>query len=147
MPDASRKEGIARGVIQRHSPKRKAMIISKLRLPFAARWGGAVLQPGEYELILLAMGASPIVAIHGEGIAAMMRPTRVDEIGGTYVSTLFLNPSAAAPEVQFLRLVTAGLDLYFQKGKANLAARGVLALPIRENIEPNDLTSQRRYEC
>jgi hypothetical protein len=123
------------------------MITTKLRLPFAARWGGAVLQPGDYELMLLAMDTSPIVAIHGEGIAAMMRPTRIDEIGGSYLSTLFLKPSSLAPEVQFLRLATAGLDLYFQKDNLNPVPGGVLALPIREIMDADDLRARHRYEC
>jgi hypothetical protein len=123
------------------------MITSKLRLPFAARWGDQVLQPGEYDLIFLAMGSAPVVAIHGGGVAAMMRPTRVNELCGTCLSTLFLKPTTAAPEVQFLRLAVAGLDLYFQKGRANTARRGVLALPVHENIDREILKNPRRYDC
>jgi hypothetical protein len=137
----------ARRSIQRHSSKRKHMITSKLRLPFAARWGDQVLQPGEYELIFLALGSAPVLAVHGGGIAAMMRPTRVNELCGTGLSTLFLNPKTAAPEVQFLRLAVAGLDLYFQKGRADSTPRGVLALPVHESIDPEILKSPRRYAC
>jgi hypothetical protein len=123
------------------------MISSKLRLPFAARWGDQVLQPGEYEVIFMALGSAPVVAVHGGGVAAMMKPTRVNELCGTCLSTLFLRPTTTAPEVQFLRLAVAGLDLYFQKGRANTARRGVLALPVHESLDSQMLKRQRRYDC
>jgi hypothetical protein len=110
------------------------MITSKLRLPFAVRWGDEVLQAGEYELIFLSLGASPIVAIHGGGVAAMMKPCHVDELSGTFLSTLFLKPNASAPQVQLLRLAVAGLDLYFQKTRTSRARRGVLAVPVQEDV-------------
>jgi hypothetical protein len=120
---------------------------SKLRLPFAVRWGEQVLQPGEYELIFLAMGASPIVAIHGGGVAAMMKPCHVDELDGTFLSTLFLKPNASTPQVQLLRLAVAGLDLYFQKTRTNKARRGILAVPVQEDIERETLANRARCDC
>lgn len=123
------------------------MSTSKLRLPFAARWGDQVLQPGEYELMFLAMGSSPVVAVHGGGVAAMMKPCHVDELDGTYLSTLFLKPGTSGPQVQLLRLAVAGLDLYFQKTKAHKARRGMLALPVQDEIGPAVSDPPRRYPC
>jgi hypothetical protein len=110
------------------------MVTSKLRLPFAARWGERVFQPGDYHIVLLAIEPVPVVAIHGGGVAAMLTPDRIDELDGTHLSTLFLKPGAPAPRVQILRLALAGLELHFQPNPpARTRKTGLLAIPVQED--------------
>lgn len=77
----------------------------------------------------------------------MMKPCHVDELNGTFLSTLFLKPNTSAPQVHLLRLAVAGLDLYFQKTRANKARRGVLAVPVQEDIGREVLENRPRCDC
>jgi len=75
---------------------------AKFDLPFAARWGGALLEPGEYTISVEQGLAMRLIVIRGEGGTAVriagpynLEPSAEDDrltftnVGGTYVLEQF----------------------------------------------------------
>ncbi len=91
----------------------------KFDLPFEVQWGQAVLQPGSYSFTVNSGSDSPAnaVIVRGEGTASMIATTMHDDsFSGT--SALLIERRGDRSTVSALRLVEAGLVLYYPAPKA-----------------------------
>ncbi|HMD87020.1 MAG TPA: hypothetical protein VKO18_20205 [Terriglobia bacterium] len=91
----------------------------KFDLPFEVQWGQAVLQPGSYSFTVNSGADSPAnaVIVRGEDTASIIpSPMHDDSFSGT--SALIIERRGERSTVRALRLVEAGLVLYYPAPKA-----------------------------
>ena len=96
--------------------KAQASVEGKFTLPFEARWGNAVLTPGDYTFSILSTGLPALVAVRRESggeRVAMVMARGWDGGGSSAHSALTVTRSGGEVHISSLYLVELGLTFYY----------------------------------
>lgn len=97
--------------------KAQGTYTGKFTLPFEARWGNAVLTPGDYTISMDLDAASNYLVVRGEGRAAMILTPVTDRKDISDHSQLTLVKTAAGYAVQSFEAGQAGVTLSYSVPK------------------------------
>ena len=93
--------------------KAQGTYTGKFTLPFEARWGLAVLAPGDYTISMDLDAASNYLVVRGDGKTAMIRRFLTDRKDISNHSQLTVVKTAAGYAVQSLEAGQAGVTLSY----------------------------------
>lgn len=82
-------------------------------LPVEVRWGGTVVAPGNYTLTLDPAGPDGLIALHGEGRAAVIMPRAIARHAAGRENMLIVKREGEVRTVEALYLADLDLVLYY----------------------------------